>query len=116
MGAPGLRHSAKDRGYKNRDEINVSKAGMGDIYEEKIKGFFRCALALYSVYHARGRADVFRAHREHLHEDEEIRYIKDGRGYFDLRGASRSLVLSFPRGRRRAIPDVVGEVSPSTRL
>ncbi|TNY17821.1 1,2-dihydroxy-3-keto-5-methylthiopentene dioxygenase, partial [Rhodotorula diobovata] len=56
-------HSARERGYKNRDEINVSKAGLGDIYEEKIKGFFR----------------------EHLHEDEEIRYIKDGRGYFDLR-------------------------------
>ncbi|POY71119.1 putative Acireductone dioxygenase (Ni(2+)- or Fe(2+)-requiring) [Rhodotorula taiwanensis] len=54
---------AKERGYKNRDEINVSKAGLGDIYEEKIKGFFR----------------------EHLHEDEEIRYIKDGRGYFDVR-------------------------------
>merc|ERR1711939_806712 len=54
---------ARERGYKNRDEINVSKAGLGDIYEEKIKGFFR----------------------EHLHEDEEIRYIKDGRGYFDVR-------------------------------
>ncbi|GJN88907.1 hypothetical protein Rhopal_001878-T1 [Rhodotorula paludigena] len=54
---------AKERGYKNRDEINVSKEGLGDIYEEKIKGFFR----------------------EHLHEDEEIRYIKDGRGYFDIR-------------------------------
>ena len=34
-------HSARERGYKNRDEINVSKAGLGDIYEEKIKGFFR---------------------------------------------------------------------------
>ena len=34
-------HSAKERGYKNRDEINVSKAGLGDLYEEKIKGFFR---------------------------------------------------------------------------
>ncbi|BGO91113.1 hypothetical protein NBRC10512_005793 [Rhodotorula toruloides] len=56
---------AKSRGYKNRDEINVSKAGLGDVYEEKIKGFFR----------------------EHLHEDEEIRYIKDGRGYFDIREA-----------------------------
>jgi 1,2-dihydroxy-3-keto-5-methylthiopentene dioxygenase len=35
------RYSAKERNYKNRDEINVSKAGMGEIYEEKIKGFFR---------------------------------------------------------------------------
>ena len=38
--------SAKERGYKNRDEINVSKAGLGDLYEEKIKGFFRCAAVL----------------------------------------------------------------------
>ena len=28
---------AAEREYKNRDTINVSKAGMGDIYEEKIK-------------------------------------------------------------------------------
>ncbi|KAJ6461767.1 hypothetical protein C8R45DRAFT_531238 [Mycena sanguinolenta] len=44
---------AKARGYKNRDVINVSKEGMGAVYEEKIRGFFE----------------------EHMHEDEEIRYI-----------------------------------------
>lgn len=31
---------ARERGYKNRDIINVSKAGLGDLYESKIKGFF----------------------------------------------------------------------------
>lgn len=55
---------ASERGYRNRDEICVSPATMGAIYEEKVKSFFS----------------------EHLHEDEEIRYILDGEGYFDVRG------------------------------
>lgn len=55
---------AAERGYKNRDEVTVSPKTMGDVYEEKVKMFFH----------------------EHLHEDEEIRYIRDGEGYFDVRG------------------------------
>ncbi|KAI0395364.1 Acireductone dioxygenase ARD family [Xylariaceae sp. FL0594] len=54
---------ARDRGYKNRDEITVSPEKMGDAYESKVRSFFD----------------------EHLHEDEEIRYIRDGQGYFDVR-------------------------------
>lgn len=54
---------ATDRGYKNRDEIVVSPDKMGDVYEDKVKMFFN----------------------EHLHEDEEIRYIRGGQGYFDVR-------------------------------
>lgn len=59
----GVNDLARQRGYKNRDEITVSPENMGDIYEEKVKSFFH----------------------EHLHEDEEIRYIRDGQGYFDVR-------------------------------
>ncbi len=54
---------AVERHYKNRDVITISPKKMGDIYEEKVKMFFN----------------------EHIHEDEEIRYIRDGTGFFDVR-------------------------------
>ncbi|KAM9951140.1 hypothetical protein ACTFIT_012246 [Dictyostelium discoideum] len=51
----------KERGYKNRDEVKLSKETPG--LEDKLKIFFE----------------------EHLHDDEEIRFILDGCGFFDIR-------------------------------
>ncbi|KAI0050111.1 Acireductone dioxygenase [Auriscalpium vulgare] len=60
---PAINAVAKERSYKNRDTINVTKEGLGDLYESKLKTFFE----------------------EHMHEDEEIRYILSGAGFFDVR-------------------------------
>ncbi|ESO83226.1 hypothetical protein LOTGIDRAFT_197575 [Lottia gigantea] len=52
----------KDRGYSYEDVINITEQGLPN-YHEKLKHFFT----------------------EHLHSDDEIRYILDGSGYFDVR-------------------------------
>jgi len=37
---PQINDVARDRDYKNRDTINVTKEGFGEAYESKIKTFF----------------------------------------------------------------------------
>lgn len=57
---------AKERNYKNRDQVVLNIKSFGgdeDAYNAKMKQFYK----------------------EHYHEDEEIRYIVDGEGYFDVR-------------------------------
>lgn len=64
----GVNGLAKERKYVSRDEVTITPQGMGgeEIYQQKLKIFYA----------------------EHLHEDEEIRYILDGDGYFDVRSDS----------------------------
>jgi 1,2-dihydroxy-3-keto-5-methylthiopentene dioxygenase len=70
---PDVDRLASERGYKNRDEIKISPEAMGAVYEDKVKMFFN----------------------EHLHEDEEIRYIRDGQGFFDVRSKGDEWVRIF---------------------
>ncbi|GAB4820577.1 hypothetical protein N2152v2_007623 [Parachlorella kessleri] len=59
---PRLAAIKKVRGYTYEDLISIHPDTLPN-YEEKIKSFYQ----------------------EHLHTDEEIRYIVDGSGYFDVR-------------------------------
>ena len=93
---------ASERSYKNRDEITVSPEKMGAVYEDKVKMFFN----------------------EHLHEDEEIRYILDGYGYFDVRNEGDDWVrirlekddlLVLPAGIYHRFTTDEGNVSPAEK-
>ncbi|XP_077990385.1 acireductone dioxygenase-like [Glandiceps talaboti] len=59
----------KERGYTYEDVITCTPQTLPN-YEQKIKSFFE----------------------EHLHDDEEIRFILDGSGYFDIRDKSDTWV------------------------
>ncbi|XP_022417199.1 1,2-dihydroxy-3-keto-5-methylthiopentene dioxygenase isoform X2 [Delphinapterus leucas] len=59
---PELEKIRKERNYSWMDIITICKDKLPN-YEEKIKTFYE----------------------EHLHLDDEIRYILDGSGYFDVR-------------------------------
>jgi 1,2-dihydroxy-3-keto-5-methylthiopentene dioxygenase len=61
-----LNEIATDRQYKNRDEVKLSVATFNND-EEALN------------------AKLTQFYEEHFHEDEEIRYIVDGEGYFDVR-------------------------------
>ncbi|MCJ1472981.1 1,2-dihydroxy-3-keto-5-methylthiopentene dioxygenase [Lambiella insularis] len=82
--SPPLDALASSRGYVHRDEINVSPTAMGAVYEDKIRMFFA----------------------EHMHEDEEIRYILDGAGYFDVRevGDERWVRVRLEKGDLLVLP------------
>lgn len=65
----GVNKIAKERNYKNRDVISLSEEtfpGGKEAISKQLDKFFE----------------------EHLHEDEEIRYILDGEGYFDVRDSN----------------------------
>lgn len=63
----GIAQVSKENGYSYKDECVINREKMPN-YDEKIKTFFE----------------------EHLHADEEVRYIVEGSGYFDVRDANVS--------------------------
>jgi len=59
----------KDRGYSYKDQIECTPEKLEN-YNEKLKIFYR----------------------EHLHTDEEIRFVEKGSGYFDVRDCNEEWI------------------------
>ncbi|KAH9850482.1 1,2-dihydroxy-3-keto-5-methylthiopentene dioxygenase [Lenzites betulinus] len=54
---------ADERKYSSRDVVTANRASLGEAFDAKMAMFFK----------------------EHIHEDEEIRYLLEGSGFFDVR-------------------------------
>ncbi|KAF6320798.1 acireductone dioxygenase 1 [Rhinolophus ferrumequinum] len=79
---PELEKIRKERNYSWMDIITICKDKLPN-YEEKIKMFYE----------------------EHLHVDDEIRYILDGSGYFDVRDEEdRWIRISMEKGDMITLP------------
>ncbi|KAM8834150.1 acireductone dioxygenase [Synchiropus picturatus] len=79
---PKLKQLREERGYSYFDIITIHKDKLPN-YEEKLKMFFE----------------------EHLHLDDEIRYILDGRAYIDVRDKEdRWIRISMSKGDLITLP------------
>ncbi|KAJ7988919.1 hypothetical protein DPEC_G00314180 [Dallia pectoralis] len=79
---PVLEKIRKDKGYSYSDIITIHMDKLPN-YEEKLKMFFE----------------------EHLHLDDEIRYILDGHAYFDVRDREdRWIRISMTKGDLITLP------------
>lgn len=70
------------RGYTYQDVVDIHKDRMPG-YEDKIKTFYE----------------------EHIHDDEEIRFVLDGSGYFDVRDkADKWIRIACKKGDMIVLP------------
>eukprot|EP00884_Botryococcus_braunii_P000073 jgi/Botrbrau1/10066/Bobra.0355s0021.1 len=80
---PRLQAIRDVRGYNYQDIIRVSKDTLPG-YEEKIKSFYE----------------------EHIHRDEEIRYVLEGSGYFDVRDENDAWIrIACKKGDMIVLPE-----------
>lgn len=79
---PDYQRVKEERGYTYEDQIEISPNTL-DNYETKIKSFYD----------------------EHIHTDEEIRYVLDGSGYFDVRDLDDKWIrIQMTRGDMIVLP------------
>ncbi|KAK1333313.1 hypothetical protein QTO34_006854 [Cnephaeus nilssonii] len=96
---PELEKIRKERNYSWMDIVTLSKEKLPD-YEEKARSSRFGGLIGFA-----SSTVIKMFYTEHLHRDEEIRYVLDGSGYFDVRDAEdRWIRIAVEKGDMITLP------------
>ena len=97
-----LKDVRSQRGYNYEDQITISPEKLEN-YEAKVGKINIVCVSVHSDWCLMKQIKKF--FEEHIHSDEEIRYILDGSGYFDVRDTQdRWIRIEMAKGDMIVLP------------
>ncbi|KAL6070687.1 1,2-dihydroxy-3-keto-5-methylthiopentene dioxygenase [Balamuthia mandrillaris] len=93
----------QERGYKNRDEVFISTGE--EVTKEDCEFTTDKQICLTSANEELLKKKLVEFYQEHLHVDEEIRFILKGQGQFDIRDKEdKWIAITVERGDLIIVP------------
>jgi len=99
---PALEKICQERGYKNRDEVFIS---LSPDVSPQSRTFTTGKQIILTTDNEKLNTMLTKFYEEHLHEDEEIRFVLGGKGQFDIRDKEdRWIAITVEEGDLIIVP------------